>query len=93
MGLIVFLLSGLLAGYIASRIMSVKGMGLLGYMMVGVLGAFLGGFLLSFLGALPHIAWPGDRGGAGLIGWVISVLVAVLGAVVLLMVVKLVKKG
>ena len=93
MGLMVFLLSGLLAGYMASRLMDVKGMGILGYMAVGVVGAFLGSYLLGFLGALPHNAWSGDRGGAGLVGWVISVLVAVLGAVVLLVVVKLVKKG
>ena len=93
MGLTVFLLSGFLAGFVASRIMNVKGMSLLGYMAVGVLGAFLGSYLFRFLGAFQHGGWSGYRGGAGLVGWVISVLVAVVGAVLLLWIVKLVKKG
>jgi uncharacterized membrane protein YeaQ/YmgE (transglycosylase-associated protein family) len=46
--LIVFLLIGLVAGFLASII--VGGGGLVRYLITGVLGAFVGGYLLSALG-------------------------------------------
>jgi uncharacterized membrane protein YeaQ/YmgE (transglycosylase-associated protein family) len=46
--LMVFLLIGLVAGFLASII--VGGGGLVRYLMTGVLGAFVGGYLLSALG-------------------------------------------
>ncbi len=47
-GLIVFLLVGLVAGFLASLI--VGGGGLVYFLVIGVIGAFVGGFLLSALG-------------------------------------------
>ena len=46
--LVVFLLIGLVAGFLASII--VGGGGLVRYLITGVLGAFVGGYLLSALG-------------------------------------------
>ena len=43
------LLIGLLAGWIASRVMKVHNLGLGGYLLVGVIGAFLGGYIFIFL--------------------------------------------
>jgi uncharacterized membrane protein YeaQ/YmgE (transglycosylase-associated protein family) len=43
------LLIGLIAGWLASRLMKMRDMGLLGYLLVGVLGAFIGGYILIFL--------------------------------------------
>ena len=46
--LIVFLVIGVIAGFLASFI--VGGGGILGYLISGVLGSFVGGFLLSVTG-------------------------------------------
>jgi uncharacterized membrane protein YeaQ/YmgE (transglycosylase-associated protein family) len=42
MGIIVFLIVGILAGFLAGKIMKGKGFGLLGDLVVGVVGAWLG---------------------------------------------------
>ena len=75
-----FLIIGLIAGWLAEKIMHGQGAGLLINLVVGVIGAYIGGFLFDFLGLPLH----------GLIG---SLFTATLGAVVLLFIVGLVKKG
>lgn len=75
-----FLIIGLLAGFIAGKLMHGGGFGLIGNLVVGVIGAFLGGYLFGLLGL---------SAGGGLIG---SLVTATVGAVVLLFVVKLIKK-
>jgi uncharacterized membrane protein YeaQ/YmgE (transglycosylase-associated protein family) len=71
-GLIMWLIVGLVAGFLASRVMSGGGYGLIGDIMVGILGALLGGWVSGLLGI----------GGAyGLIG---SIVIAFLGACILL---------
>ncbi|WP_223396837.1 GlsB/YeaQ/YmgE family stress response membrane protein [Nocardioides rotundus] len=79
-GFIAWIVLGGLAGWLASKFMGTdEQQGLLLNIVVGVVGALLGGWLLGLFGV--------DVGGAGLI---FSFLTAVLGAVVLLFVVKLV---
>lgn len=75
-----FLLIGLVAGWLAGMLVKGRGFGLLGDMIVGVIGAFLGGFLASRLG----IVVSGDLG---------ELLIATLGAVVLLLLIKFIKKA
>lgn len=78
MGLIVFLIVGGIAGWLAGRIIKGRGFGLPVNILVGVIGAFVGGFLLQVLGfSVTH-----------LLGQIIS---ATLGAVVLLYVVRLMR--
>jgi uncharacterized membrane protein YeaQ/YmgE (transglycosylase-associated protein family) len=77
--LIVFLIIGVVAGFLAGKIMKGGGFGLLGDLVVGVIGAFLGGWLFGMLGLFP----------AGMLGTLIT---ATVGAVVLLWVIRLVKK-
>ena len=48
-GLIVFLIVGIVAGFLASLIVGGGG-GLIYYLIIGVIGAFVGGFLLGALG-------------------------------------------
>jgi uncharacterized membrane protein YeaQ/YmgE (transglycosylase-associated protein family) len=73
MGIIAWIVLGLIAGFIASKIMTGSGSGLLMNLVLGVVGAFVGGFLFSVLG------------GVGVTGFNLwSLLVAVLGAVVVL---------
>src|SRR5262245_29292832 len=69
MGLLWFLIIGLVAGWLAGMLVKGGGFGLIGDLVVGVLGAFLGGFLFGALGI----------SGGGVIG---SLLVATIGAVV-----------
>lgn len=45
-----FLLLGLLAGWLAGKLMKGAGFGLLGNLVVGVIGAMLGGFLFDVIG-------------------------------------------
>ena len=78
MNIVIFLLCGAVAGWLAGLIMKGRGFGALGNIVVGILGGMLGGFLL------------GGTLGSGLIG---SILTAMIGAIVLLFVIGLVKKA
>jgi uncharacterized membrane protein YeaQ/YmgE (transglycosylase-associated protein family) len=81
MNFLMFLLIGLLAGWLAGILVRGGGMGLLGNLVVGVAGAFIGGTLFDFFGF---------AGGSGMLG---SLLVATVGAVVLLVLVRAIKRG
>ena len=48
--LIWWLLIGLIAGVLASRVMRSGGYGIVGDIIVGLIGAFIGGFLMNLLG-------------------------------------------
>lgn len=77
--LIVFLLIGAVAGWLAGLVMKGGGFGLLGNMVIGIIGAFVGGFLFGLIGI----------SAGGLIG---SVITATIGAIVLLFVIGVLKK-
>jgi uncharacterized membrane protein YeaQ/YmgE (transglycosylase-associated protein family) len=77
--LILFLVVGLVAGWLAGRIMKGKGFGLVGDLVVGVIGAFVGVWLFGLLGI----------SGGGILGLLVASLV---GALVLLFVIRLVKR-
>ena len=79
MDLIIFLVIGALAGWLAGVIMKGGGFGVIGDIIVGILGSFLGGWLLPKVG----LSIGGDFGGF---------ITAVIGAVILLFVVRLIKK-
>jgi uncharacterized membrane protein YeaQ/YmgE (transglycosylase-associated protein family) len=49
-GLIIFLLIGAVAGWLAGRIMKSGGFGLLGNIVVGVIGSEIGGWVFFLLG-------------------------------------------
>jgi uncharacterized membrane protein YeaQ/YmgE (transglycosylase-associated protein family) len=50
MGILVWIIVGAIAGFVASKVLTGKGMGLLWDIVVGILGAFLGGWLASLVG-------------------------------------------
>ncbi len=77
--LLVILFVGLVAGWLAGEIMRGYGFGLIGDMVVGIIGAFIGDWLLPRLGI--HL-------GVGLIAAIIN---ATIGAVVLLLIIRLVR--
>ena len=80
-GLVVILLVGLIAGWLAGRIVAGGGFGLIGDIAVGIVGALIGTWLLSRLGI--HL-------GTGLVRTIIA---ATIGAVVLLLIIRLVSGG
>ena len=82
MALLWFILIGLAAGWLAGRLMRGSSFGAVGDIVVGVVGSFVGGFLFKWL----HIAVP-FHGIAG------TILVAFVGAVVLLLLLRLVRSG
>ena len=78
--LLIWILIGAIAGWLASKIVRGGGMGLLGDIVVGVIGAFIGAWLLTQIGVT--IAY-------GFIGTVAS---ATLGAVLLLLAIRLIRR-
>ena len=79
--LLVIVLVGLVAGWLAGQIVQGTGLGLVGDIVVGIIGAFIGDWLLPQL----HIAL-----GSGILS---SILNATIGAIVLLVIIKLVRGG
>jgi uncharacterized membrane protein YeaQ/YmgE (transglycosylase-associated protein family) len=79
--LLVILFVGLIAGWLAGRIVQGTGFGFIGDLVVGIIGAFIGDWLLPRLGV--HL-------GVGIIG---AIFDATVGAIVLLLVVRLVRGG
>jgi uncharacterized membrane protein YeaQ/YmgE (transglycosylase-associated protein family) len=50
MGILIWIIVGAIAGFVASKVLSGKGMGLIWDIVVGILGAFLGGWLAGLVG-------------------------------------------
>lgn len=75
-----FLIIGLVAGWLAGQIMKGRGFGLVGNLIVGVVGAILGGMLFGMLGL----------SASGTIG---SLVTATIGAILLLYVMSFVKSA
>lgn len=79
--LLVMLVVGAIAGFLASHFMRGHGYGLVFDIVIGIVGAFLGGWLLGLLGI---------GVGAGLVGLII---VAFIGAVVLIAILRAISGG
>ncbi len=73
MSIIAWLILGLIAGFIASKLYAGSGQGVVLDIVLGVIGAFVGGFLFTTFGAAPVT-------GLNLY----SMIVAIVGAVVVL---------
>lgn len=79
--LIVFLIIGAIAGWLAGVIVKGFGFGLIGNIVVGIVGAFIAGWLFPRLGFA--------LGG----GIVAAIVHATIGAVILLIIIRLVKRA
>jgi len=78
--LLLWIVVGLIAGWLASAVVG-GGMGLVGDIVVGIVGAFLGGLIFRGL----HI-------GAPFHGLAASIFVAFVGAIVLLLLLRLIRR-
>jgi len=77
-----WLIVGLIAGVLASMVMGGTGYGLIGDIIIGIVGAFVGGWIFSALGVASPLG--------GMAG---TILVAFIGAVVLLFLIRLIRRG
>lgn len=75
--LVILLVVGLIAGWLAGVIVKGYGLGLIGNMAVGVVGAFLAGWLLPTLGLSFNVGGP----------LITSILYALIGAIILLVII------
>ena len=80
-GIVWWLVCGLIAGWAAGKIMKGEGYGTVADILLGIAGAVVGGFLLSLVGI----------GGSG--GMISTILVAIVGACVLVWLVRKLKKA
>jgi uncharacterized membrane protein YeaQ/YmgE (transglycosylase-associated protein family) len=74
MGILVWIIVGAIAGFVASKVVKGKGMGLLWDIVVGIVGAFLGGWLAGLAGLQVST-------GTFTVGGIVS---AIVGAIILL---------
>jgi uncharacterized membrane protein YeaQ/YmgE (transglycosylase-associated protein family) len=81
--LLIFIIVGIVAGWLAGVIVRGYGLGLVGNLVVGVVGAFLAGWLL------PRVGVAFTVGNA----LVTEIVYATIGAVVLLLIVGLVRRA
>ena len=82
MSIIAWIVLGLIAGFIASKIVNKQGEGIILDIVLGVVGAVVGGWLFTTFGAV---------GVTGFNLW--SVLVAVIGAIVVLVVYHAIRRA
>ena len=81
MGIIAWLVVGLVAGFLGSKIVNKRGEGVLMDIVLGLVGAFVGGFLFSLLGV--HTSG----------SMIYSIVVATIGAVLVLVIYHKVIRG
>jgi len=78
-GIIWWIVVGLIAGWAAGKIMKGGGYGAMADILLGMVGGIVGGWVMGLLGV--------GRG-----GFIWSILVAILGAVILIWITRLIKK-
>lgn len=78
--IIIWLIVGAVAGWLAGQIVKGHGFGLVGNIVVGIVGAFIAGWLLPSLGL-------------GLTGIVGAIIYAAIGAIILLFIIGLIRRA
>jgi len=81
MGIIAWIVVGLIAGWLTGKIMKGSGYGFFVDILLGIAGAMLGGFIARHLGLDPHG------------GFIYSTLVALGGAIILVVIIRLLKRA
>jgi uncharacterized membrane protein YeaQ/YmgE (transglycosylase-associated protein family) len=80
-GIIMWLIIGAIAGWLAGILVKRGGYGLIGDVVVGIVGAFIGGWLAGVLGL--------NIGG----GLIASIITATVGAILLIVILRLIKRA
>ena len=74
------ILSGILVGFLAGQIVKGRGMGVLVDLIVGIIGSLLGGWLFGIIGLAAY-------------GLIAQLVMGVVGAVILLLLIRVIKKA
>ena len=82
-GIIAWIFIVAVAGWLTGKLMKGSGFGFIMDMVIGLIGALIGGFIAIHLGIAP----PGQQ------GLLISILIAIVGAVILTFLVRLITAG
>jgi uncharacterized membrane protein YeaQ/YmgE (transglycosylase-associated protein family) len=80
MNFVIWILSGILAGWLTGVVMKGRGYGLIGDLIIGLLGGLVGGWLAGLIGLSPS-------------SWLGQILVAVGGGVVLVAVIRALRRA
>ncbi len=82
--ILVWMLIGLIAGFLASKVMTGHGKGLITDIVIGIIGALGGGFLARYLGVTSAVTSHSVF---------VEIIIAFLGAIILLAVLRLLGSG
>jgi uncharacterized membrane protein YeaQ/YmgE (transglycosylase-associated protein family) len=82
---IVWIAVSAFAGFVASKIINKSGAGLLMDLVLGVIGGFVGGFIVARIPGLAGIGGGGETG-----GFIVEVVVAILGAMLVIFIYNMV---
>jgi len=80
MRILLWIISGIIAGWLTGLVMKGRGYGLLGNLVIGLLGGIIGGWLFSLFGLAAR-------------GWLGEIVVALIGGVVLVAIARLLRKA
>jgi uncharacterized membrane protein YeaQ/YmgE (transglycosylase-associated protein family) len=81
MGILLWILCGLIAGWLTGKLMKGSGYGFFADILLGIAGAFVGGYIAHHLGLDPQGKF------------IYSTLIAIGGAVILVAIFRLIKKA
>jgi len=79
MHIIMWLLGGIVAGWLAGLLIRKRGFGVIGDLALGLVGGLVGGFIGGLLGIVP-------------VNWIGNVLVAAFGAVILVALIRVLRR-
>ena len=80
MQFLIWIVSGILAGWLAGLLVKGRGFGLIGDLVIGLLGGFIGGWLAGQFGLQP-------------VSWLGNVITAAIGGVVLVVIVRILRRA
>jgi uncharacterized membrane protein YeaQ/YmgE (transglycosylase-associated protein family) len=80
MRILLWIISGLVAGWLTGLVMKGRGYGLLGNLVIGLLGGVIGGWLFSLFGLAAR-------------GWLGEIVVALIGGVVLVAIARFLRRA
>ncbi|MGB7873076.1 MAG: GlsB/YeaQ/YmgE family stress response membrane protein [Anaerolineales bacterium] len=80
MNILIWIVTGIIAGWLAGVIVKGSGFGIIGDFIIGLIGGLLGGWLAGLLGFSAS-------------GWLGQVLVAALGGVVLVLIIRMLRRA
>jgi len=80
MNILIWIITGIIAGWLAGVLVKGSGFGILGDLVIGLIGGLLGGWLFGFFGVSAS-------------SWIGQVLVAAVGGVVLVLIIRMLRRA